>query len=162
MFTSLFKEKPGRSCTWIANVSVEKYALGGSGRIVFFFRSDQGDDKPSQDPSIWLTDLNCVGWMAVFADDPELSGCQNCRDQAASRVCIGGTVHLTKALLHRGISITDIPVEFLRQRLCWRICDADEKEIPVENVPSLKVVVQSRSYQLKYVGGRRIETDYGP
>jgi hypothetical protein len=42
--------------------------------------------------------------------------------------------------------IGEAPVEYLAANLHWRLCDVADHEISRENVPSLKVVVQSAGY----------------
>lgn len=56
-------------------------------------------------------------------------------------------MHLTKALIHRQVPLTgDEPIKYLTENLHWRCANAEDREIPKENVPSLKVVVQSSAY----------------
>ena len=129
---------------WIANVTLEKYALGGSGRVAFFLGPE--DEIPT-DPTEWLACPIYVGSFSIFATNPETTGCKNCKDQAEKQLRVGGTVHLTKALIRRRCPLTgDPPVQYLAEYLHWRICDVHGNHIPRENVPSLKVVVQSAGY----------------
>jgi len=141
---------------WIANVTLEKYALGGSGRVAFFL--GPVEEIPA-DPSEWLTCPIYVGSYTIFATNPEVSGCKNCKDQADKKLRVGGTVHLTKALIRRRCPLTgDAPIEYLTENLHWRICNVEGQEIPREEVPSLKVVVQSAGYLSPHgVIGRRPE-----
>lgn len=141
---------------WIANVTLEKYALGGSGRVAFFL--GPLEEIPA-DPHEWLTCPIYVGSYTIFATDPETSGCKNCKDQADKKLRVGGTVHLTKALIRRRCPLTgNAPVEYLTENLHWRLCNVEEREIPREEVPSLKIVVQSAGYLTPHgIIGRRPE-----
>jgi tyrosinase len=141
---------------WIANVTLEKYALGGSGRVVFFL--GPVEEIPAN-PHEWLTCPIYVGSYTIFATNPETSGCKNCKDQADKKLRVGGTVHLTKALIRRRCPLTGAaPVHYLTENLHWRMCDVEQNEIPSQNVPSLKVVVQSAGYLTPHgILGRRPE-----
>lgn len=141
---------------WIVNCTFEKYALKGSGRVCFFMGPEEEIPEKASD---WYASPIYVGSYAIFATNPEISGCDNCKDQAEKKSRVGGTVHLTKALIRRHIPLTgDEPVNYLKENLHWRLSDAHENEIPREDCPSLKVVVQSAGYTLPPGGvGRRPE-----
>jgi tyrosinase len=129
---------------WIANVTCEKYALGGSGRIVFFLGPEE--QIPSN-PSDWYESPLYVGSFSIFATDPALTGCGNCKTQEANKTRVGGTVHLTETLIRCHVPLTgDEPVAYLKENLHWRISNKDENLVAREDVPSLKVVVQSAGY----------------
>ena len=124
---------------WIINVTLEKFALGGGGEVRFYLGPPkmQVADHPD-------TSAN-VGSFVICADAP--TDCPNCQQQADNKMEIGGTVELTDALIKYRLPLT-LPdaVTFLKQHLRWHIRTNDKKEIPVEAVPSLKVLVQSVGY----------------
>jgi hypothetical protein len=66
-------------------------------------------------------------------------------------------VYLTKALIRRHIPPTgNEPVNYFKENMHWRLCDINQNEVPSEDVPSLKVVVQSAGYTVPPEGiGRR-------
>jgi len=142
---------------WIANVTLEKYALGGTGRVSFF--CGHAADIPSN-PLDWHKSSLYVGSFSVFASDPVRSGCQNCKDQAANGSRIGGTVHLTKTLIRNHVPLTgNEPINYLAHNLHWRLSTVhDGAEKDREEVPSLKVVVQSAGYDSApgFVEGRPV------
>jgi hypothetical protein len=136
---------------WTVNATLEKYALGGSGQICFFL--GPANEIPA-DPKAWATCPILVGKFGVFASNPDLTGCANCKDQADAKTRIGGTVHLTKALIrHRIPLVGDEPVEYLKENLHWRASTVRGDEVPIADIPSMKVVVQSAGYQLPPGGG---------
>jgi tyrosinase len=139
---------------WIANVTLEKYALKGSGRVCFFLGPT---NEIPENPSDWFASPIYVGMYTIFATNPVTTGCKNCKDQADKRHRVGGTVHLTKALIRHHIPLTgNEPVNYLKENLHWRLCDVNENEVLREDVPSLKVVVQSAGYTVPPGGiGRR-------
>jgi len=139
---------------WIANVTLEKYALKGSGRVCFFIGPTE--EIPAN-PSDWFTSPIYVGAYTIFATNPETTGCENCKDQADSHQRVGGTVHLTKTLIRRHCPLTgDAPINYLKENLHWRLCNAKEEEVRREDVPSLKVVVQSAGFDTTPNDGSQI------
>ena len=131
---------------WIANVTLEKYALGGTGRVEFFIGPRE---QIPADPADWPLSPIYVGSYTIFARNITETGCGNCKDQAERHVRVGGTVHLTKAMIRNHCPLVgDEPVQYLTENLHWRCSNSKGEEIPRENVPSLKVVVQSAGYEI--------------
>jgi len=129
---------------WIATVKLDKYALGGSGKVVFFLCNEEAIPA---DPWLWFGTTLVVGWYGIYTDNPSHSGCINCLGQGQSKYRIGGTVHLTKALEKLRCPLTGPePVNLLRSSLHWRLCDSKRTEIAAQNVPSLEVSVQSSGF----------------
>jgi len=136
---------------WTVNATLEKYSLGGSGQICFFL--GPANEIPAK-PEDWYTSPSFVGKFGIFASDPELTGCANCKDQADAKTRVGGTVHLTKALIrHRIPLVGDEPLEYLQKNLQWRASTVQGVEVPLADIPSLKVMVQSAGYELPPGGG---------
>ena len=136
---------------WTVNATLEKYSLGGSGQVCFFLGPES--EIPAK-PDDWFTSPILVGKFGIFASDPELTGCANCKNQADAKTRVGGTVHLTKALIRNRIPLVgDEPVEYLKKNLHWRASTVQGVEVPLADIPSLKVIVQSAGYQLPPGGG---------
>jgi Tyosinase C-terminal domain len=68
---------------------------------------------------------------------------------------------LTDTLIdHHVPLIGDEPVKYLTENLHWRCANSEDHAVPRENVPSLKVVVQSAGYVFPPEGiGARPERD---
>jgi len=141
---------------WVANVTIEKYALGGPGRVCFFIGPESSIPDAPED---WHRSTTYVGCFTIFATSPPAhAGCANCSHQAATGARIGGTVHLTKTLIRHHVPLTgDEPVEYLTENLHWRVCTIQGNEVPRESIPSLKVVIQSAGYETGGEVGRRPE-----
>lgn len=139
-----YELNPDTYADWIANVALEKYALGGSGSVDFFIGPKE--EIPA-DPAIWHKSPIHVGGYDIFAlQSPE--GCGNCKAQQAKGLRVGGTVFLTKALIRRQIPLVgNEPETYLKENLHWR-CRGRAGEIPRENVAGLEVVIQSAGYTL--------------
>lgn len=150
-----YKVTPETYRKWIANITLEKYALGGSGRIAFFLGPE--NEIPA-DPKEWYTSPLYVGSFSVFAHhNPTDSGCSNCKDQAERHLRVGGTVHLTDTLISHQIPLQgDEPIEYLSKNLHWRAANFKDENIPTESIPSLKVVVQSAGFNLPPGGVRPV------
>ena len=137
---------------WIANVTLEKYALKGSGRVCFFL--GPSSEIPAN-PADWFTSPIYVGAYSIFATNPDITGCENCKDQADKKSRVGGTVHLTKALIRHQIPLTgQEPVDYLKENLHWRCSDVHDQDVPREQIPSLKIIVQSAGYTVPPGGTR--------
>jgi Tyosinase C-terminal domain len=136
---------------WTANATLEKYSLGGSGQVCFFL--GPASEIPTN-PKDWFTSHLLVGKFGIFASNPTITGCDNCKTQEALHTRVGGTVHLTKALIrHRVPLVGNAPVEYLKENLHWRASTVKGVEVPIADIPSLKVVVQSAGYRLPPAGG---------
>ena len=145
---------------WIANVTLEKYALGGSGRVGFFLGPL---NEIPENPDEWHSCPIYVGSYVIFAQNPNQTGCENCKDQADRHIRVGGTVHLTKALIRAHCPLVgEEPVEYLRENLHWKCANIAEcRIIPNEEVAGLKVVVQSAAYQAPVeIGGRPVRGEW--
>ncbi|KAL0630990.1 hypothetical protein Q9L58_010157 [Maublancomyces gigas] len=131
---------------YFANLRVEKYALGGSFNVHVFL----GDF--SEDPYQRVNDDNLVGTFSVFANDPETTGCEKCKTDAANKLVVTASIPLTGALLDR-IPNDAIPelqtlepevvTPYLTRHLHWRINRVDSSAVSREDVQSLKVGVAS-------------------
>ncbi|CCA72436.1 related to tyrosinase precursor (monophenol monooxygenase) [Serendipita indica DSM 11827] len=126
---------------WIANITVEKYAAKKTFMVHIFL----GDFNP--DPAQWGTDPNLVGTHAVFANNMNFTGCENCRDAAERHKLVTGTIPLTGALGDRlgknkvsHLEPAEI-IPYLKKELHWRIQDQDDVVIERDHIPSLKVSV---------------------
>jgi hypothetical protein len=127
---------------WIVNVTFQKYALNGTGRVSFFLCPE--DAVPS-DFHHYRTSPYYVGSYTIFAS-PNTEGCSNCQSQLT--LPVGGTVHLTNQLIKRQIPLQgDQVVDYLKTNLQWRCANLFE-EVPAENVGGLKVLVRSAAYVL--------------
>jgi hypothetical protein len=134
---------------WVANVTIEKHALGGSGKVCFFIGDE--NEIPSN-PSQWHQSPLYVGAFSIFATG-----------QVAAEMRIGGTVHLTKALIRHGVPLTGRqPVEYLTQNLRWRVSTVAGEEKSIADIPSLKIIVQSAGYEVPggVIGGRPERTGW--
>jgi hypothetical protein len=129
---------------WIANITLEFGALGGSGRVCLFLGPDE---EIPEKPTEWHTSPIYVGAYDLFALSPNnLERCPNCKDLKANGIHAGGTVYLTEALIRRRIPLVgEEPEKYLKENLHWRCCGF-RGVIPVESIPSLEVIVQSASY----------------
>lgn len=131
---------------WIVNITIEKYALGGSASIGFFLGNP--DDIPAN-PAEWVLSPNFVGTFDIFANKISQTGCSNCKKQAEQKLRIGGTIHLTKPLIHRQIALVDDdPVDYLTKYLWWRCFDVEGRSVDPADIPSLKVSVHSAPYNI--------------
>jgi tyrosinase len=131
---------------WVVNVTIEKYALNGSGRICFFL--GPASEIP-ENPAQWYTCPIYAGAFTLFVQDPQTTECVNCQNQAEARFRIGGTVHLTKTLITKHIPLTGPePVEYLKTNLQWRAMNHTEQRFTNEDVPSLKVLVIAAGYTI--------------
>ena len=131
---------------WIVNVTIEKYALNGSGRVCFFLGPEEEIPENSAE---WYTSPIYVGAFTIFAQDPRITECGNCKDQAQRQFRIGGTVHLTKALIRRHIPLEDAePVQYLKENLHWRVTDLTDRRYANEDLPSLRVIVTAAGMEI--------------
>jgi hypothetical protein len=136
---------------WIVNVLIEKYALDGSGQVAFFLGSE---DEIPEDSVDWADSPNYVGVFTIFAANPDFGDgdCQNCKDQAERRLRLGGTVYLTKALIHNLVALTgEEPVQYLTEKLHWRLANISGQQYGASDVGGLSVYVES--------GGCRVADD---
>ena len=115
-----------------AKVTLQPYSLGGSARVYLFLGT-----PASEEPSSWVTDDNCVGWLGTFASP----GMQ-------MNTLTSGSIPLTAALLKQqakgnlaGIALNQT-LPLLTKQLQWRISGASGV-IPADQVPGLTVGVQS-------------------
>lgn len=147
--TSKMKTRTKAPTKWIANVQIEKYALGGSGRVTFFLLSKNAKTDIGAIPSDglkWHESPQYVGSFSIFASNPRTTGCANCKIQDAEGMTIGGTIHLTTAIekdMGHDPAIGDV-VDHLKSRLQWRVSKKNGDEVPVVQVPSLKISIHSR------------------
>lgn len=106
----------------------------------------------NEDPSLRASDKNLVGTFSIFANDPETTGCEKCKKDAANGLVVTASIPLTGALLDR-IPDDAIPelqtlepgvvISFLTRHLHWRINKADNSAVSRDDVRSLKVGVAS-------------------
>lgn len=120
----------GRYKQWTLNIEVNKFALDQS-FIVFVFMGE-----PSSDMSEWAFDANLVASMPVMRPSGNLSD-----------LTIYATIPLTRAMLDAvdNGQLQNLEVEgsipHLQDNLHWHIVSANATEIPIAQVPSLKVYV---------------------
>lgn len=106
----------------------------------------------NEDPRLRVQDDNLVGTFSIFANDPETTGCEKCKEGAENKLVVTASIPLTGALLDR-IPDDAIPqlqslepevvIPFLQKELHWRINKVDGAAISRDDVPSLKVGVAS-------------------
>jgi tyrosinase len=126
----------GRYMEWIANIRVDKQALGGPFFIHLFLDSVPGDS------GTWAFADNLVGTMSVFAA-PDMKG----MDMGALH--ISGTVPLTAALKEKVLegmldSLEPRDIEpYLKEHLELRVRTAEGRVIDMGDVPSLHVHIAS-------------------
>jgi tyrosinase len=142
---------------WIANVTLGKFSLGGSGSVMFFLGPVS---QIPEDVSEWDTSPICVGGYDIFANNnPE--SCKNCKELQAKNIQVGGTVFLTEALIAHEIPLVGHrPEQYLTENLNWRCKNTRNVEVPLGGIPSLEVVVQSAGYQLTPGGDRPHRTQW--
>jgi hypothetical protein len=129
---------------WIVNLAIDKYALGGSGRIMFFLCPES--DIP-EDPTEWPKHSDYIGVYDIFAySTPD--ECQNCKALHEAGYKVGGTVYLTKPLIKRGIAlIGDEPEKYLKEKLQVRAYSITTGDVYTpEMLPSLELSIQSAGY----------------
>jgi hypothetical protein len=128
---------------WIVNVAIDKSALGGSARVLFFL----GADSP-EDPKEWADHPSYIGVYDLFApEDPE--ECQNCSELQETGYKVGGTVFLTKELILRGIALVgDQPENYLKENLQVRGFGLSTQQVYTpQTLPSLELSIQSAGYE---------------
>lgn len=160
-FGSQYPITPENYRDWIVNVTLEKYGLGGSGRVAFFLCPSL-DDIP-ENAMEWHSSPYYVGSYVIFAQSPTQTDCDNCKAQADAHNRVGGTVHLTKFMIRDHCPLVgDEPVEYLRQKLHWKCMNvAQGRIVPNEEVAGLRVVVQSATYTVpEGAGGRPVRGEW--
>jgi hypothetical protein len=129
---------------WIVNITVEKWALGGSGIVGVFLGKDIPDN-----PVEWVRSDDFVGTFDIWTSKVNSIKCSKCKKQAEERSRVGGTIHLTKDLIRRQIALVDqAPIDYLAQNLSWSCLNADGVVIPPDDIPSLKVAVLAAGYEI--------------
>jgi tyrosinase len=137
----------GEYTEWIVNVRAVKHVLGQTYRVLVFL----GSINP--DPRAWDLEYNCVGRVTVLGRSTT-TGCAKCRDDAAQRLCVTGSVPLTSALLQDIVAgrlqdlSRDSVVPYLKQELKWRVTLFDGEEKPVAEVPGLRVSVVATNVRI--------------
>jgi tyrosinase len=121
---------------WVVNITVEKFALRGPGYVIVFLGPE--GDIPANEAE-WQTCPLYVGSVYIFTADPDITGCENCKQQEESGMRIGGSVYLTNTLIEKRVPLVgQAVVDYLKENLHWRVKDSDGNER--EEVPSLKVL----------------------
>ncbi|KAL8932438.1 MAG: hypothetical protein Q9211_006312 [Gyalolechia sp. 1 TL-2023] len=124
----------GNYTEWLSNIRVAKDALDQT----FFVHIFLGDFDP--DPKTWTFEPNLVGSHAV------LTPYVMTRDPAQSTI-VTGQIPLTRALRadeQKGLldmKDEDKTKEYLRRNLHWRVTTMDDKDVPRDRVPDLKISV---------------------
>ncbi|KAI0342043.1 Di-copper centre-containing protein [Trametopsis cervina] len=124
---------------WVVNVSINTSEYPRSGYVHVFLCHEELKGKPTD----WLAQRDEVGVVAIFKNESKL--CGNCNRLSAANVKIHGQVFLTEDLVDKQVDINDVEVvrQYLKAGLRWRCALVDGTEIPLEDVPSLAVKVQS-------------------
>ncbi|KAL8745329.1 MAG: hypothetical protein Q9184_007889 [Pyrenodesmia sp. 2 TL-2023] len=119
---------------WLANIRVAKDAL----EQTFFIHIFVGDFNP--DPKTWTFEPSLVGSHAIIT--PYVMK----RDPLQSTI-VTGQVPLTRALRadeQKGLvdmTNEENTKEYLRKNLHWRVTTMDDKDVPRDQVPDLKISV---------------------
>ncbi|KAK6954358.1 hypothetical protein Daesc_004325 [Daldinia eschscholtzii] len=125
----------GRYREWIANIRVNKHALGGSFSIHLFL----GDVPP--DPSLWPVAPNLVGTHGIFAH-------KSVHGHVSDRM-VTGTIPITSALMHMVASgkVSSLHAEdaepFLKSNLKVRVSLANGKVVNARHVNGLCINIVS-------------------
>ncbi|KAF3914599.1 Tyrosinase [Orbilia brochopaga] len=136
------------------NIRFERFDLGGRPFTVHIFL---GDFNPN--PATWMWDKNRVGGVYNFVAGVERgdgSACSNCEQQSQDHTVVTGQVSLTNSILddvedpanHLNSLIPEEVIPYLQQNLHWRITDAHGRDIPREQLRSLKISVTECSATL--------------
>ncbi|KAL8771913.1 MAG: hypothetical protein Q9209_002851 [Squamulea sp. 1 TL-2023] len=124
----------GNYTEWLTNIRVAKDAL----EQTFFIHIFLGDFNP--DPKVWSIEPNLVGTHSIIT--PYVMK----RDPLHNTV-VTGQIPLTRALRadsQKGLlNMTDEvkTKEYLTRNLHWRITTMDDKDVPRDQVPDLKISV---------------------
>ncbi|KAL8659580.1 MAG: hypothetical protein Q9226_000361 [Calogaya cf. arnoldii] len=130
----------GNYTEWLTNIRVAKDAL----EQAFFIHIFLGDFDP--DPQVWSVEPNLVGTHSIIT--PYVMK----RDPLQSTI-VTGQIPLTRALRvdeQKGLlNLTDEAKakEYLTRNLHWRITTMDDKEVPRDQVPDLKIAVVAANVQ---------------
>ncbi|KAJ3555443.1 hypothetical protein NM688_g2573 [Phlebia brevispora] len=151
---------------YVVNVLVDRFANNGRTFLVNLFLGEVPDD-----PSSWET-ASKFGSVAIFGGSQYASGnCANCANQAANpeRRLVTGQVTITMTLLDLIEAKEEVYGEvlgslhknevarFLKKSLHWRIVKLGNAELPLSEVPSLKVSVAVATATLPIEEGEFIE-----
>jgi len=124
---------------WFANIRVQKYALNESFFIHFFI----GDFDP--EPFSWSFEPKLVGSHCIFVNNPTTTQCKKCKDDNIKKIHVTASVPLTTSLIDcvkegelKSLEPCDVE-PFLLKNLHWRVTLLNDKPIPTEEVPHLKV-----------------------
>ncbi|KAI4129108.1 MAG: hypothetical protein LQ338_002406 [Usnochroma carphineum] len=130
----------GNYTEWLTNIRVAKDAL----EQTFFIHIFVGDFNP--DPKTWSFEPNLVGTHAVIT--PYVMK----RDPAQSTI-VTGQIPLTRALrVDEQNGLVDMGNEegtknYLTKNLHWRVTTMDDKDVPRDQVPDLKISVVCANVQ---------------
>ncbi|KAJ3555445.1 hypothetical protein NM688_g2574 [Phlebia brevispora] len=153
---------------YVVNVLVDRFANNGETFVVDLFLGEVPDDVRS-----WET-ANKLGMVAIFGGTQYASGnCANCANQASNPETrlVTGQVTITTTLLDLieakkkvggevlGSLDKDEVAQFLKKNMHWRIAKIGNTELPLSEVPSLKVSVAVATATLPTEEGEFV--DYG-
>ncbi|KAL8675053.1 MAG: hypothetical protein Q9168_000536 [Polycauliona sp. 1 TL-2023] len=130
----------GNYTEWLSNIRVAKDAL----EEAFFIHIFLGDFDPN--PKIWTTEPNLVGSHAIIT--PYVTK----RDPLQSTI-VTGQIPLTRALRidesNGLLNLTNetMTKDYLTKNLHWRVTTMDDKEVPRDQVPDLKISVITANVQ---------------
>ncbi|CAL8579054.1 hypothetical protein XPA_004817 [Xanthoria parietina] len=130
----------GNYTEWLTNIRVAKDAL----EQAFFIHIFLGDFDPN--PKVWTIEPNLVGTHSIIT--PYVMK----RDPLQSTI-VTGQIPLTRALrvdAQKGLlNLTDEAntKEYLTRHLHWRITTMDDKDVPRDQVPDLKIAVVAANVQ---------------
>nr|AAX44240.1 tyrosinase [Trametes sanguinea]AAX46018.1 tyrosinase [Trametes sanguinea] len=122
---------------WTARIHVKKYEVGGSFSVLLFLGAIP------ENPADWRTSPNYVGGHHAFVNSSP-QRCANCRGQGD--LVIEGFVHLNEAIArHAHLDSFDPTVvrPYLTRELHWGVMKVNGTVVPLQDVPSLEVVVLS-------------------
>ncbi|KAK1639251.1 hypothetical protein BDP81DRAFT_345584 [Colletotrichum phormii] len=146
----------GKANDYLINIQYDRFALNGRSYAVHFFVKG---DIPSE-PSQYRASPSHIGSIHTFSTDYWTAGntngvdCQNCQNQQKKGVKAKAQVPITLELLFRAVSrnnawsdLTSLEPDhvekYLEQHLKWVVVAVPGEVIPVETLPSLKVVVHA-------------------
>ncbi|KAJ3555446.1 hypothetical protein NM688_g2572 [Phlebia brevispora] len=151
---------------YVVNVLVDRFANDGMTFLVNLFLGEVPDDSSS-----WET-ANKLGSVAIFGGTQYATGnCANCANQASSqeRRLVTGQITITTTLLDLIEAKEEVHGEvlgslhknevarFLKKNLHWRIVKIGNAELPLSEVPSLKISVAVATATLPTEEGEFIE-----
>ena len=132
---------------YLTNIRTLKHSLSTTFRVHIFLGA-----LPST-ALAFSTSPNLVGTFVALGDSAD-TGCSKCQRDRENDLMVTGQVPLTIALAERvqsgefaGLGEGDV-VPYLRENLHWRVSLCDGTEVPLGEMPDLKVMVISNEVTL--------------